>query len=411
MGSSLYTLRRILSDRNILVLTLSEFISALSFRLWMPYWSLYALDLGASKEVLGLLSVVQAGSVLVCQIPGGLLADRLGRKKVIVFFTVFEILTPLLYMLARSWPHLVFGAISQSMSWACMPALNAIVVESLPEDIRGTGIGIYRLVTWLPRMVMEFVGGVVLDYLGLARGFSIILTWSIVASILILAVRAWGLYETLGEGDRCRGGHRLKLNIFDMPQSMLALIAIGGISSFAARMAMPFVVVYAVEVIGLTKSEWGLVSMVSGILSVTLSSVGGALSDRIGRKPCLLASRLIEPASRLGFIHANNFLQALAVQSFSAIGRGIGGGLIMKGLLMGGPAWQALVADIVPPSDRGRIMGAMGSAQILLGLPSSWVGGYLWDNYAPEVPFYASTVMGFIAPLILYAFIKESKEK
>jgi hypothetical protein len=29
----------------------------------------------------------------------------------------------------------------------------------------------------------------------------------------------------------------------------------------------------------------------------------------------------------------------------------------MKGLMMGGPSWQALVADIVEPSDRGRVMG------------------------------------------------------
>ena len=79
----------------------------------------------------------------------------------------------------------------------------------------------------------------------------------------------------------------------------------------------------------------------------------------------------------------------------------------MKGLMMGGPAWQALVADIVPPSERGRIMGLMGSAQILLGLPSSWVGGYLWDNYNPELTFQASVVIGFVAPIILYLLLLE----
>ena len=65
------------------------------------------------------------------------------------------------------------------------------------------------------------------------------------------------------------------------------------------------------------------------------------------------------------------------VQGFSALGSAVGGGLIMKGLMMGGPSWQALVADIVEPSDRGRVMGLLGSAQILLRLPSTWLGGYL----------------------------------
>ncbi|MBC8224419.1 hypothetical protein H8E65_07515 [Candidatus Bathyarchaeota archaeon] len=45
MAPSINPLRAIFSDRNILVLTVSGLVSVLSFRLWMPYWSLYALDL------------------------------------------------------------------------------------------------------------------------------------------------------------------------------------------------------------------------------------------------------------------------------------------------------------------------------------------------------------------------------
>lgn len=404
MSSIIKSLSEFFSDRNILVLTVSGLISALSFRLWMPYWSLYALELGASKEMLGVLSMVQAGALLVLQVPGGMLADRMGRKRVIVFSTFFDILTPFLYMMAKSWPFLVLGAVSQSVSWACMPALNAIVVESLPEDRRGAGLGIYRLVTWLPRMLMEFLGGVLLDDLGLLPGFRAILAWSTIASALILVIRARGLRETL----KLKPGTRTRdftLNLSRLPKGITALIVVGGISSFAARMAMPFVVVYAVEVIGLSNSQWGLISMVTGMLSVVLGTLGGHLSDRIGRKPCLLFSRVVEPASKLAFVGARGFGQVLAVQSFSALGTAVGGGLIMKGLMMGGPTWQALVADIIPSSDRGRVMGLMGSAQILLGLPSSWFGGFLWDSYSPELTFQASGLIGFLASIVLYLFI------
>jgi MFS family permease len=285
-----------------------------------------------------------------------------------------------------------------------MPAMNAIIIESLPEDQRGSGLGVYKLVTWFPRMVTEFLGGVLLDRLGLLPGFKVILAWSTIASILILVIRTKGLKETLVPNPKART-QGFKFLLSNLPRSIIALILVGGVSSFAHRMTMPFLVVYAVEVVGLSKTQWGFISMVTGIIAVILGTWGGILSDKIGRKPCLLFSRVVEPFSKLGFVAAKGFRQVFSVQAFYSLGSAIGGNLIMKGLMMGGPAWQAYVADIVPSSDRGRIMGLMGSAQILLGLPSSWFGGYLWEHYSPELTFQVSGVIGFLAPIILYLFV------
>lgn len=394
------------------MLTVTYFISALSFRLWMPYFSLYALELGATKEMLGVLSTIQAFSLMLSQLPGGLLADRLGRKRTIIVFGVFEVLTPLSYQLARSWPHLIFGAVSQSVGWACMPAINSIVVESIPGKDRGTGLGVYRFITWLPRMFMQFIGGVILDATGLIPGFRVILAWSTIASILILVTRARGLQETLVVADRedLSRGESEGSSLLKLPRSIWAMIAVGGLSSFAVRMTMEFLVVYAVEVIGLTKTGWGLITMITGVVSTSLNTFGGILSDRIGRKPCILASRLIEPLTTLGLTSTRSFTGAMLLQVFKGIGNGVGGGLIMKGLMMGGPAWEALVADIIPTPKRGRIMGVLGTAQSLIALPSPWLGGYLWDNHYPEAPFHVSALIGIAAPIILHIYVKEPEK-
>jgi len=304
----------------------------------MPYFSLYALELGATKEMLGVLSTIQAFSLMLSQLPGGVLADRLGRKRTIIVFGVFEVLTPLSYQLARSWPHLIFGAVSQSIGWACMPAINAIVVESIPKKVRGTGLGVYRFITWLPRMFMQFIGGIVLDSTGLIPGFRVILAWSTIASILILVIRTRGLQETLVDIDRedLPEEESEESSLLKLPRSIWAMIAVGGLSSFTVRMTMDFLVVYAVEVIELTKAGWGLITMIAGILSISLNTFGGILSDKIGRKPCILASRLIEPLTTLGLTSTRSFMGALLLQVFKGIGNGMGGGLIMKGLMMGG---------------------------------------------------------------------------
>jgi MFS family permease len=407
-------MKTIFAQRNIQVLIIAQVLSAISFRLWMPYFSLYALELGATKELVGVIAMIQAIGVLISQIPGGVLADRIGRKMTIILFTLFEIFTPLLYFFATSWPQLLLGAISQSISWACMPALNALVIESIPRDIRGTGIGVYRFVTWLPRMVMEFMGGVMLDTWGTVVGMNRIFLWSIIASLLILIVRYYELTETWHAQQSKKepiGAHTQSLTLRVVLKQIWPLMLVGGLASFAARMAMPFLVVYAVEEIGLTKSAWGLITMITGLVSISLNTFGGMLSDRVGRKPGILASRVGEPLSILGLTVSENMQTTLATQLLKGVGNGLGGGLVMKGLMMGGPVWHALVADIVPIEQRGRMMGLLGSAQILLALPSSWIGGYLWDTFNPAMTLQTSSIIGFAAAIIFLFFVPEPKNQ
>ena len=87
---------------------------------------------------------------------------------------------------------------------------------------------------------------------------------------------------------------------------ILAMIQAGTLLILQVPGGMPFMVVYAVEIIGLSKSQWGFISMITVILSVALGTIGGHLSDKIGRKPCLLFSRIVEPLSKLFFIRTNN---------------------------------------------------------------------------------------------------------
>ncbi|NIN64179.1 MAG: MFS transporter, partial [Anaerolineae bacterium] len=69
---------------------------------------------------------------------GGIIADRIGRKKVIVFGTALRTIAPLLLFFAKSWQLVVPGLILNSMSSLYGPAFNAIISESLPKDRRGS---------------------------------------------------------------------------------------------------------------------------------------------------------------------------------------------------------------------------------------------------------------------------------
>jgi MFS family permease len=77
---------------------------------------------------------------------------------------------------------------------------------------------------------------------------------------------------------------------------------------------------------------------------------------------------------------------------------------------MGGPVWQALVADVTPPKSRGKIMGMMGSITAIASTPASWVGGYMYDNISPNLPFQTSFILDTVGTIIFIAFLKEPKK-
>jgi len=147
---------------------------------------------------------------------------------------------------------------------------------------------------------------------------------------------------------------------------------------------------------------------VVGLISAVLSMPGGILSDRRGRKPLILASRIIAPVTALGLTFTRGFVKVLLVRIVGGIGAGLGGGIWG---MMGGPAWQALVADLIPSTRRGRVMGIMGTITGLIGAPAAWVGGFLWDNYTPEFTFWTSFIIGIVPIPILYVFVKEPKTR
>jgi MFS family permease len=128
-----------------MAVTLAQSISMFAHFLWRPFWGLYVLELRGSKAVLGALSTLQAFSNLLLQLPGGVLADRLGRRRVILAGALFGFLPPLIFRLSTHWTMLIPGIIASSLSALAVPARDALIAESLPPESRATGFGAYMM--------------------------------------------------------------------------------------------------------------------------------------------------------------------------------------------------------------------------------------------------------------------------
>jgi len=139
---------------------------------------------------------------------------------------------------------------------------------------------------------------------------------------------------------------------------------------------------------GLNHLSWVVTSY---LLASTVSTpLYGKLGDMIGRKPVFLAAILI-------FL-AGSMLAGLSQSMGELIGfralQGIGAGGLMVGA-------QAIIGDIVPPRERGRYMGLIGSVFAVASVAGPLLGGFFVDNLSWRWVFYVNLPVGAIAVLIV----------
>jgi EmrB/QacA subfamily drug resistance transporter len=139
---------------------------------------------------------------------------------------------------------------------------------------------------------------------------------------------------------------------------------------------------------GLNHLSWVVTSY---LLAATISTpIYGKLGDMRGRKPVFLAAILI-------FL-AGSMLAGLSQSMGELIGfralQGIGAGGLMVGA-------QAIIADIVPPRERGRYMGLIGSVFAVASIAGPLLGGFFVDNLSWRWVFYVNMPVGALAVAIV----------
>ncbi len=411
-------LKQVFSNRNVLAISTTNMLYQIFNGLWQLWWTLYLIDeLNTPIYIVGFLATIQSGSSILFQLPGGILADRIGRKKVIIFGTGLRVIAPIFLFTARSWQWVVPGVILNATTSIYMPAFSALIAESLPKERRGTAFGAYRMMTSIPGIFMPVVSGYYLEVMGVAKGVRIGLMMFTVAALIATVVRAIFLEETFDPQARRAEASKEKSRSDGLwatfkrqHKTVYAMLGVAIISRFAMNMTWTFLSYYAVDVLNLTTTQYGMLQSVATLISTPLLLVSGMIADRFGRMPCILLARGLGPFDSLSLLLIKDYNQLLAAYSVIGVAGGLGGGRIRGGGYMGGPAWQALITDIVPQADRGKVLGLMGTITGIASLPGPALGGYLYESNPNTLLALGAGLEALVIPIILL-FVKEPKSE
>lgn len=370
---------------NVVVLSAAIFAMQFGEELWSRFLPPYLAALGATGVTVGAFGTVKLILDAVYQYPGGVLADRLGRRRALLLFVALAIVGYLVLAIPR-WAT-AFAALFFLMAWTslALPATFAVIGDSLPSERRPLGFVVQSVIKRVPIVLAPPLGGWLIDRLGVVPGVRAGLLPSVGFALATLYVVRRFYVEAPVRRPAAPTGLVARLRAFD--PLLARLLFSDCVVRFGEEMARLFIVLYALEVVGVTAGAFGLLvalQMATAILSYAPLAL---FSRRVGRRPFVVLTFVFFALFPLAVALSRN-VAALAIA------------FVVGGLReIGEPARKALIVDLAPEEERGASVGAYYLIRGLAVSPASLVGGLLWSvrPSAPLVAAFAVSAAGMLA--------------
>ena len=378
-------------NRNTGAVVGAMFLMALGENLWRRFVPKYLEALGAPVVAIGAYGSTEDLLDGLYQYPGGWVADRYGRRRALLLFVTLAVVGYAILAAAPTWPVVLVGLIFV-MAWTSMasPTLFAVVGDSLPRERRAVGFSVQAILRRVPIIVAPTLGGWLIATHGVRTGVRAGLLTSIaLAGLTLLVVRQVRLAQ--GSGPETHGISGVWQSF---PSPLRRLLLSDVFIRTCDGMVDVFLVLYAVNIVGIGATEFGLLVAVQTLTVIVCSLPASHLADRLGRKPFVIAT----------FIAFTSF--PLAVVSARSFG-GLMAAFVIGGLReIGEPARKALILEFVDPGVRARGVGLYYLVRSLAISPAAAMGGLLWQ-VTPGLPFVIAAGIGLVGTVVFALTVEE----
>ena len=347
-----------------------------------PVLTIYAKSFGVSIFLASMAITIYSVGRLVMDFPAGLLADKFGRKPLMIVGAVLITLTAFLNASTDNFlVFLIYRFIQGLGSSMWMTSRTTLLADILKPEERGRVLGYFQSFQTIGQAAGPTLGGFVATWWGIKANFY----FFALTGLISLIVTQFFIRETVGSQ-----AHESELTF---PKDLMARLVknkgfiFASIASATAFFAMSgirqtMLPIYAAQVANLSPADIGMILSAATIANLFLTIPIGYGIDLLGRKPIVVASLILYGLSMFLFPQVSTFLLLCIVSLIMGIGS--------SGTQQ---APLAMATDATIGEPRGISMGIFRFFGDIGSLIGPLLLGVVADNLGIIIPFY---IMGSI---------------
>lgn len=366
------------------------FIDRLGGFMLYPFFALYLtqkFDIGMST--VGILFAIFSVSGMVGSALGGALADRMGRKVVIIFSLILSSLSALGMGFAPSLEvFIAVVAIVGTLSSIGHPAHEAVVADLLPPDKRAEGYGIIRVVFNTAVIIAPPIAGLLI-----ANSYLTLFLVDAVISLISATIVIFALPETKPQAHAHTKPETMKQTFAGYGRvfkdtRFLAFIGVTVMMTLVYMNMNSTLGVYLRDQHGLPEVNYGWLLSINAIMVVLLQFW---VTRRLEKYKPLLMMAAGSLLYAIGFA-MYGFIATFALFVLAMV-------IITIGEMVVSPFYQSLVASFAPEDMRGRYMAVSGLSWSISFTVGPYFAGLLLDSANPSLLWALAGTVGMIATL------------
>ena len=287
----------------------------------------------------------------------GSLAEKWGRKRVLILGWIFGIPVPFILLFAPDWNWIIFAnvllGINQALAWSMTVNMK---IDLVGRERRGLALGLNEFAGYLSVAVVGFATGYIASLYGLKPypfylGIGFVAIGFLLSVLIVRDTKKFMLLETQkqeGASDSNDASLSFK-QVFAQTswqnRSLLSVSQAGLVNNLIFGVSWGLFTLYFAS-FSLNVNDIGFLKAIHPAIWGVLQLATGSLSDKIGRKVLIYSGMLVQAGGIWTILFSGSTLGWIAGMSLL----GVGTGLVYPTLL-------AAISDIAHPKWRATSLG------------------------------------------------------